>query len=37
MEIWLDTIASASLVVSGRFHHTIAAAVLGIPFIIIRE
>lgn len=30
---WLDTIAGASLLVSGRFHHTIAAAVLQTPYI----
>ncbi len=31
---WLATIASAQLLVSGRFHHTIAAAALGTPFIV---
>ena len=29
---WLDAIAGAELLVSGRFHHTIAAACLGTPF-----
>jgi tetratricopeptide (TPR) repeat protein/polysaccharide pyruvyl transferase WcaK-like protein len=37
MEIWLDTIAGASLLVSGRFHHTIAAAALGTPFILLES
>jgi len=31
MEAWLVAIASASCLVSGRFHHTIAAATLGTP------
>jgi polysaccharide pyruvyl transferase WcaK-like protein len=31
---WLDTIAAASLLVSGRFHHSIAAASLGTPFVV---
>lgn len=31
---WLDTIAGASLLVSGRFHHSIAAACLGTPFLV---
>jgi tetratricopeptide (TPR) repeat protein/polysaccharide pyruvyl transferase WcaK-like protein len=35
MEAWLDTIASADLLVSGRFHHTIAAYALGTPFILL--
>jgi polysaccharide pyruvyl transferase WcaK-like protein len=34
---WLDTIAQASLLVSGRFHHTIAAAVLDTPFILLES
>jgi polysaccharide pyruvyl transferase WcaK-like protein len=33
MEEWLDRIATASLLVSGRFHYTIAAACLGTPFV----
>jgi|GEM_PF-862092 polysaccharide pyruvyl transferase WcaK-like protein/ADP-heptose:LPS heptosyltransferase len=33
MNEWLDAIAGASIFVSGRFHHTIAAYVLGTPFI----
>ena len=37
MEIWLDTIADAGLLISGRFHHTIAAAVLGTPFILLES
>lgn len=28
---WLNTISGASLLISGRFHHTIAAACLGTP------
>ena len=35
MNEWLDTLASAGLFVSGRFHHTIAAAVLDTPFILL--
>jgi polysaccharide pyruvyl transferase WcaK-like protein len=31
MESWLTAIATASCLVSGRFHHTIAAATLGTP------
>ncbi len=31
---WLDHISEASLLVSGRFHHTIAAACLKTPFIL---
>lgn len=30
---WLDTIAGAQLLVSGRFHHSIAAAFLGTPLV----
>ncbi|OAJ33382.1 polysaccharide pyruvyl transferase family protein [Piscirickettsia salmonis] len=30
---WLNTIASASLLISGRFHHTLAALCLNTPFI----
>ena len=33
MKEWLDRIATASLLVSGRFHYTIAAACLGTPFV----
>lgn len=33
MDQWLDEIRNASLLVSGRFHCTIAAACLGTPFI----
>lgn len=33
MEEWLDTINNASFLVSGRFHHTIAAFCLQTPFI----
>ena len=35
MDVWLDTIARASLVVSGRFHHTVAAAALNTPFVLL--
>ena len=31
---WLEAIGSASLVVSGRFHYSIAAAFQGIPFMV---
>jgi polysaccharide pyruvyl transferase WcaK-like protein len=37
MKMWLDTIACSRLLVSGRFHHTIAAAVLGKPFILLES
>ena len=37
MEEWLDCIATAGLLVSGRFHHAIAAAVLGTPFILLES
>lgn len=33
MEEWLDTINQATLLVSGRFHHSIAAFCLNTPFI----
>ncbi|MEM8984717.1 MAG: polysaccharide pyruvyl transferase family protein [Pseudomonadota bacterium] len=33
-QAWLDAIAAAKLLVSGRFHHTIAAACLGTPFLV---
>jgi polysaccharide pyruvyl transferase WcaK-like protein len=32
---WLDTIAGAAAVVSGRFHYSIAAAALGTPFVLL--
>jgi polysaccharide pyruvyl transferase WcaK-like protein len=35
MDAWLHTIQSASLVVSGRFHYTIAACMLGTPCIVL--
>ncbi len=31
---WLHTIARANLLISGRFHHSIAAACLGTPFLV---
>ncbi len=31
---WLQCIGSATLLISGRFHHTIAAAWLGTPFLV---
>lgn len=34
---WLRTIANAELLISGRFHHTIAAACLGTPFIVMES
>jgi polysaccharide pyruvyl transferase WcaK-like protein len=37
MEQWLDTLARAAVVVSGRFHHTIAAATLGTPFVLLES
>ncbi len=33
MTEWLDTIGSTACLISGRFHHTIAAASLGTPFV----
>lgn len=33
VEQWLDCIAQADLLISGRFHHSIAAAFLGTPLI----
>ncbi len=35
LEWWLATLARAAVVVSGRFHHTIAAATLGTPFVLL--
>jgi tetratricopeptide (TPR) repeat protein/polysaccharide pyruvyl transferase WcaK-like protein len=37
IEEWLDIINTAKLLVSGRFHHAIAAAVLGTPFILLES
>lgn len=34
---WLTTIAEARLLVSGRFHHSIAAAFLGTPFVVLES
>lgn len=34
LKSWLTTIAEAKLLVSGRFHHSIAAAFLGTPFVV---
>jgi polysaccharide pyruvyl transferase WcaK-like protein len=34
---WLDIINTAKLLISGRFHHTIAAAVLGTPYILLES
>lgn len=31
---WLETIRDAAVLISGRFHHTIAAAWLGTPFLV---
>lgn len=31
---WLNSIAESDLLVSGRFHHSIAAAMLGTPFVV---
>lgn len=31
VDVWLRTISEAALLISGRFHHTIAAACLGTP------
>jgi polysaccharide pyruvyl transferase WcaK-like protein len=33
MEDWLDMIGGATGMISGRFHHSLAAAALGVPFI----
>ncbi len=32
-EAWLDAIAEARILISGRFHHSVAAACLGTPFV----
>ena len=37
MTEWLDVIANAELLVSGRFHHTIAAICLGRPFVVLNS
>lgn len=34
---WFDCIGSASVLVSGRFHHTIAAACLGVPVVLLES
>jgi polysaccharide pyruvyl transferase WcaK-like protein len=34
---WLERIESAEVFISGRFHHTIAAAYLGTPFILLNS
>jgi len=34
---WLETIAKARLLISGRFHHTIAAAFLETPFLVMES
>ncbi len=34
---WLTCIAQAQLLVSGRFHHTIAAAFLGVPCVLLES
>jgi polysaccharide pyruvyl transferase WcaK-like protein len=33
MEDWLDMIGGAAGMISGRFHHSLAAAALGVPFV----
>ncbi|MEX1232183.1 MAG: polysaccharide pyruvyl transferase family protein [Planctomycetaceae bacterium] len=33
LQEWLDTFQRASLLISGRFHHTIAASCLGVPVV----
>ncbi len=33
MPVWLNTILSSKLLISGRFHHSIAAYCLGTPFV----
>ena len=35
LEQWFSVIANASVLVSGRFHYTIAAAFLGTPFVLL--
>ncbi|WP_188422703.1 polysaccharide pyruvyl transferase family protein [Oxalicibacterium solurbis] len=37
LDSWFQTIAEASLLISGRFHHTIAALCLGTPFIVMES
>jgi polysaccharide pyruvyl transferase WcaK-like protein len=34
---WLDALSDARLVVSGRFHHSIAAAFVGTPFLVMES
>jgi polysaccharide pyruvyl transferase WcaK-like protein len=34
MRAWLDCIGSACCLVSGRYHHSLAAAALGVPFVV---
>jgi polysaccharide pyruvyl transferase WcaK-like protein len=35
MRAWLDCIGEAACLVSGRYHHTLAAATLGVPFAVL--
>lgn len=35
LEEWLGCIASSQLLVSGRFHHTLAAISLGVPYVVL--
>jgi len=37
LQSWLDCIGHASLLVSGRFHHSIAAAFMGTPFVLMES
>ena len=37
LQEWLQTLADTSLLISGRFHHTIAAAMLDTPFVLLNS
>jgi tetratricopeptide (TPR) repeat protein len=37
LDTWLGTIARAAVLVSGRFHYTIAAATLGTPYVLLES
>ncbi|MFQ5471228.1 MAG: polysaccharide pyruvyl transferase family protein [Gammaproteobacteria bacterium] len=37
LQSWLDCISRSKLLVSGRFHHSIAAAFLGTPFVLMES
>ncbi|MBV1915348.1 MAG: polysaccharide pyruvyl transferase family protein [Pseudomonadales bacterium] len=37
LQEWLETLANTKLLISGRFHHTIAAAMLDTPFVLLNS